>query len=105
MLKNNLIKKFTTIFGAGKISTQNLCVANGGSPLIFTAQAKEKRAEKLTALAARRPIGHDLKEKLKSQIELLWLIRLRRGVRNKFGLPSRGQRTHTNAKTKKKYKI
>lgn len=35
----------------------------------------------------------------------LWNIRLYRGIRHKLLLPARGQRTHTNRKTKRKFKF
>lgn len=50
-------------------------------------------------------IDHKLKQYLKNIHEFAYNIRSRKGVRNKIGLPSRGQQTRTNAKTKKKIKI
>ena len=50
-------------------------------------------------------IDHKLKQYLKDVHQFAYNIRSRKGVRNKIGLPSRGQQTRTNAKTKKKIKI
>lgn len=50
-------------------------------------------------------VDHKLKQYLKDIHEFAYNIRSRKGVRNKIGLPSRGQQTRTNAKTKKKIKV
>ena len=50
-------------------------------------------------------IGKKLKNSQKQTFEFLFKIRSYRGVRHKLKYPSRGQRTHTNAKTKQKFKF
>ena len=47
-------------------------------------------------------VDYKLKQYLKNIHNFAYNIRSRKGVRNKIGLPSRGQQTRTNAKTKKK---
>ena len=49
--------------------------------------------------------GLDLKESVKDTVRFLIRIKSYRGIRHKNKYPSRGQRTHTNAKTKKKVSI
>ena len=49
-------------------------------------------------------IGKKLKEGNKNAITFLTKNKTYRGIRHKLKYPSRGQRTHTNAKTKKKFK-
>lgn len=39
------------------------------------------------------------------RLRFLWAIRVYRGVRHMLKLPARGQRTHSNRKTKKKFKF
>jgi len=46
-----------------------------------------------------------LKEAIKNNIEFIEKLRSYKGVRHKLKYPCRGQRTHTNAKTIKKFKI
>lgn len=48
--------------------------------------------------------GLDLKESVKDTVRFLIRIKSYRGIRHKNKYPSRGQRTHTNAKTKKKFR-
>jgi small subunit ribosomal protein S13 len=46
--------------------------------------------------------GKKLKSKIRDNILFLIRIKCYRGIRHKLKYPSRGQRTHTNAKTRKK---
>ena len=46
-----------------------------------------------------------LKLQIQKNIKFLHKIKSYRGIRHSFKLPSRGQRTKTNAKTKKRFKI
>lgn len=46
-----------------------------------------------------------LRSFIKKRLLFFWNIRLYRGIRHMLRLPSRGQRTHTNKKTKKKFKF
>jgi small subunit ribosomal protein S13 len=47
-------------------------------------------------------VGKELISRTKENMDFLSKIKTYKGIRNKFGYPSRGQRTHTNGKTKKK---
>lgn len=49
--------------------------------------------------------GKILKQEIRNNIQFLIKIKNFRGFRHKNSYPTRGQRTHTNAKTKKKVKI
>jgi small subunit ribosomal protein S13 len=49
-------------------------------------------------------LGRDLKKNIHENIERLSSIGAYRGTRHRYGLPVRGQRTRTNARTRKKYK-
>jgi small subunit ribosomal protein S13 len=50
-------------------------------------------------------INNKLKARLKKIIKFPQKIRVYKGLRNKYKYPCRGQRTRTNAKTKKRFKI
>ena len=50
-------------------------------------------------------LGKKLYTSVKENLEFLSKIKTYRGLRHKFKYPSRGQRTHTNAKTKQKFKF
>ena len=53
-------------------------------------------------IASTRPLGSDLKRKHKNHLETLITLGNYRGLRLRKGLPSRGQNTHSNAKTARK---
>lgn len=48
--------------------------------------------------------GSELKESVKEAVRFLIRIKSYRGTRHRNKYPARGQRTHTNAKTKKKFR-
>ncbi len=50
-------------------------------------------------------VGKKLKSSQKQTLDFLFRIKTYRGVRHKLKYPARGQRTHTNAKTKQKFKL
>ena len=51
------------------------------------------------------PNSVELRSRIKKALTFLWSIRSYKGFRHKFCLPARGQRTKTNARTKKKFKL
>jgi small subunit ribosomal protein S13 len=54
---------------------------------------------------SKKALGKSLKQKIKNQIDFIIKNRTFKGIRHKQKYPARGQRTHTNAKTKKKIKL
>jgi ribosomal protein S13 len=46
-----------------------------------------------------------LKSSITARLYFFWNIKLYKGIRHMLRLPSRGQRTHTNKQTKKKFKF
>jgi small subunit ribosomal protein S13 len=91
-------------FGFGKMISQNLCRVLG---LNIRINPKILKKKQLTQIAKKSHViisGKKLKEKIKESIDLLIRNRVYKGIRHKLKYPARGQRTHTNAKTKKKFK-
>ncbi|HAH79219.1 MAG TPA: 30S ribosomal protein S13 [Ruminococcaceae bacterium] len=92
----------TYIFGIGRSSASQICQATGVNPDIRVRDLKEDDAAKL-----RDYIGHhcrvegDLRRDVAFDIKRLVEIGCYRGVRHRKGLPVRGQRTKTNARTRK----
>ncbi len=92
----------TYIFGIGVTSARKICVATGVDP--------EKRINELTAEEInklRTVIENDyrvegrLRTEISLNIKRLMDIGCYRGIRHRRGLPVRGQRTKTNARTRK----
>ena len=91
----------TSIYGIGRTTAQKICV-NSGVPL-------DRKVRDLTDAdleKIREEIGHltiegDLRREMSINIKRLMDLGCYRGFRHRRGLPVRGQRTKTNARTRK----
>src|SRR5262245_29190648 len=90
------------LFGIGKRSAQQICGKAGIQP--------EKRGEELTeaevkairdTIEAGYKVEGDLRREIQQNIKRLMDLGCYRGLRHRKGLPVNGQRTHTNARTRK----
>ncbi len=92
----------THIFGIGRSTAMKILEETGVDPEIRTKNLSEEDTAKL-----RRKIENEykvegaLRSEIASNIKRLMDIRCYRGLRHQRGLPVRGQRTHTNARTRK----
>ena len=92
----------TYIFGIGRKTASDICAATGVDPSIRVRDLSEDDATKL-----REYIDHnctvevDLRRNVAFDIKRLIEIGCYRGVRHRKGLPVRGQRSKTNARTRK----
>ncbi len=92
----------TYIFGVGRTKARRIC-ATVGVP-------QERRVNELTddeVMRIRESIDHDhrvegdLRREVAMNVKRLMDLGCYRGLRHRRGLPVRGQRTHTNARTRK----
>ena len=91
----------TSIYGLGRPSAQKICDAAG---IIRTTKVKElteEDAEKLRGEVAKFVVEGDLRRGVSMNIKRLMDMGVYRGMRHRRGLPLRGQRTRTNARTRK----
>ena len=92
----------TYIYGIGRKSADDILAATGINPDIRVKDLSEEDATKL-----REYIDHhyevegDLRRNVALNIKRLVEIGCYRGIRHRKGLPVRGQRTRTNARTRK----
>lgn len=92
----------TYIFGIGRKTATDICSATGVNPDLRVRDLSEEDAAKL-----REYIDHncrvegDLRRDVAFDIKRLTEIGCYRGIRHRKGLPVRGQRTKTNARTRK----
>lgn len=63
---------------------------------------KSKQFNRIDKIVKKEILGNKLNEKIKNRISYQISIKTFRGSRHKLNYPCRGQRTHTNANTKKK---
>lgn len=91
----------TSIYGIGRTTAQKICT-NSGVP--FDRKVKDLTdgdLEKIREEIGRLPIEGDLRREMSINIKRLMDLGCYRGFRHRRGLPVRGQRTKTNARTRK----
>lgn len=105
--KTTILQNLTTIYGIGRNSAINICHATGFNPITALNLLREDQLYKILATIEKNFFLIETNLKFYNKENHLYLARVKniRAVRNRLGLPVRGQRTHTNAKTKLKLKI
>lgn len=91
----------TYVFGIGLKTSQGILKKLGISVDTRVKDLSEDEIVKLRAAIAEFPIEGDLRRQVNQNIRRLTDIGCYRGIRHRRKLPVRGQRTHTNARTKK----
>jgi len=92
----------TYIFGVGRTSSKGILDASGISPDTRVKDLTDDEIRRITAVISRDyQIEGDLRREVTGNIKRLMDIGTYRGLRHRKGLPTRGQRTHTNARTRK----
>ena len=91
----------TAIFGIGRTRSREICVATGVNPSAKIKDLTEDEIEKLRTEVARFEVEGDLRREISMNIKRLMDLGTYRGIRHRRGLPLRGQRTKTNARTRK----
>ena len=90
------------IYGIGKQSAQNIIDAAGIDPATRTKDLTEDQTRKIRELIeADYKVEGDLRREITMNIKRLMDLGCYRGLRHRKGLPVRGQRTHTNSRTRK----
>ncbi|MFZ7104436.1 MAG: 30S ribosomal protein S13 [Peptococcaceae bacterium] len=91
----------TYIFGIGRSSSQKILAEAGVNPDTRVRDLTEEEVAKLREIIAKMRVEGDLRREISLNIKRLVEIGSYRGVRHRKGLPVRGQRTKTNARTRK----
>jgi small subunit ribosomal protein S13 len=92
----------TYIYGIGRTRAKSLCHRAGIDPNKKVADLTEDEVNKVRQiLEAEGAVEGDLRKELSMNIRRLIEMGSYRGLRHRRGLPVRGQRTHTNARTRK----
>ena len=91
----------TEIYGIGRTTATKICESAGVLPTTKVADLKGDELEKLRTEVMRYSVEGDLRREINLNIKRLRDLGCYRGVRHRRGLPVRGQRTRTNARTRK----
>jgi len=92
----------TYIYGIGRSKADTICERAGVEGSTKTDHLSEAEVIKLREVIEREyKVEGDLRREVSQNIKMLMDIGCYRGLRHRRGLPVRGQRTHTNARTRK----
>ncbi len=92
----------TYIYGIGRSKALEICERANVEGATKTDHLSESEAIKLREVIEREyKVEGDLRREVNQNIKMLMDIGCYRGLRHRRGLPVRGQRTHTNARTRK----
>lgn len=91
----------TYIYGIGLTTSQQLLAQAGVEPTTRVRDLTEDDLSKLRALISEIPTEGDLRRQVNMNIKRLIEINSYRGLRHRRNLPAHGQRTRTNARTRR----
>ncbi len=90
-----------SIFGIGRSRSKKVCESAGVAPTTKIKDLTEAEVDKLRHEVAKYTVEGDLRREIGISIKRLIDLGCYRGLRHRRGLPLRGQRTRTNARTRK----
>jgi len=92
----------TYIYGLGRSQANNILTSTGIHPDTKVRELNDEQVNKIRkAIEEQYRVEGDLRKEISFNIKRLMEIGSYRGLRHRRGLPVRGQRTHTNARTRK----
>ncbi|MBR0572947.1 30S ribosomal protein S13 [Pasteurella atlantica] len=91
----------TAIYGIGKTRAKEICALTGIAEDVKIRELSEEQIEKLREEVGKFTVEGDLRREVTLSIKRLLDLGCYRGLRHRRSLPVRGQRTKTNARTRK----
>jgi len=89
------------VFGVGPTHAASICEATNIEPSTKTSELSPEQLDAIRAEVAKLPTEGDLRREISMNIKRLMDLGCNRGIRHRRSLPVRGQRTKTNARTRK----
>ncbi len=99
--RKHTVVALTSIYGIGITRARQICDTANVPIDRKIMDLTEEEVEKLRAEVAKFPVEGDLRREVSMNIKRLMDLGCNRGIRHRRGLPLRGQRTRTNARTRK----
>jgi small subunit ribosomal protein S13 len=90
-----------SIFGIGSTRAKQICEAVALNPTTKVRDLSEEQVDQLRNEVSKFVVEGDLRREVSMNIKRLMDLGAYRGIRHRRGLPLRGQRTRTNARTRK----
>jgi small subunit ribosomal protein S13 len=100
-LNKHVVIALTSIYGIGRTRSAGLCEGAKVAPDTKVKDLNEPEIEALRAEVAQFMVEGDLRRDTAMSIKRLMDLGCYRGIRHRRGLPVRGQRSRTNARTRK----
>jgi small subunit ribosomal protein S13 len=100
-MNKHVVIGLTQIYGVGRERAREVCAGAGVDPTTKVKDLTEAEVSAIRAQIARGPVEGDLRREVSMNIKRLMDLGTQRGLRHRKGLPVRGQRTRTNARTRK----
>jgi len=91
----------TAIYGIGRTRSREICAAAGITTSTKMKDLTDAEMDKLRDEVGKFTVEGDLRREISMNIKRLMDLGCYRGLRHRRGLPVRGQRTRTNARTRK----
>ncbi|KJS06800.1 MAG: 30S ribosomal protein S13 [Gammaproteobacteria bacterium BRH_c0] len=91
----------TYVFGVGLTTAKQICAATGVAENTKISALSEEQLDAVRNEVAKHTVEGDLRREVNMSIKRLMDLGCYRGLRHRKGLPLRGQRTKTNARTRK----
>ena len=100
-LAKHVVIALTSIYGIGSTRAKQICQAADVAPETKVKDLAEPEVAKIRDAVATFTVEGDLRRETSMNIKRLMDLGSYRGIRHRRGLPLRGQRTRTNARTRK----
>ena len=97
----HVVISLTHLYGVGLSRARDICSVSGVAPDVKLGSLSEEQLDTLRAEVDKYSIEGDLRRAVNMNIKRLMDLGSFRGIRHRRGLPVRGQRTSTNARTRK----
>ncbi len=91
----------TSIYGIGPTRARQICQDAGVKPEMKVKELTDAEVEAIRGEVGKLVVEGDLRREVSMNIKRLMDLGAYRGLRHRRGLPVRGQRTQTNARTRK----
>ncbi len=100
--EKRLVISLTYVFGIGRSTAAEICKSTGIDESTRTSDLTDEEINQIRAhIDQHLKVEGDLKREVQQDIKRKMEIGSYQGLRHRKGLPVRGQRTHTNARTRK----
>ena len=100
-LTKHVVVALTSIYGIGNSRARKICDAAGVAPNTPVKDLAEPEVANIRSAVQKFTVEGDLRREISMNIKRLMDLGSYRGIRHRRGLPLRGQRTRTNAHTRK----